>query len=85
MLFSLVNLARFIKVNPEDTLRLATNRFSERFHFIETQANAAGRTVNELSLAEMDRLWEEAKTQSQTTPRSSTSTHLPDNDQETRP
>lgn len=62
VLFSLVNLARFLKVNPEDTLRLATNRFSERFHYIENRAKASGRTVNELSYAEMDRLWEEAKT-----------------------
>lgn len=61
VLFSLVNLARFLKVNPEDTLRLATNRFSERFHYIESQAKAAGRTINELSFADMDRLWEEAK------------------------
>lgn len=78
VLFSLVNLARFIKVNPEDTLRLATNRFSQRFHFIETKADASGRAVNELSFAEMDCLWEEAKAQSQPTLRPSTSTHPPD-------
>jgi tetrapyrrole methylase family protein/MazG family protein len=66
VLFSLVNLARFVKVNPEDALRLATNRFSERFHYIETQAQASGRTIDELSFAEMDRLWEQAKAQSRT-------------------
>jgi tetrapyrrole methylase family protein/MazG family protein len=71
VLFSLVNLARFIKINPEDTLRLATNRFSERFHFIEAQAKASGRAVNELSFGEMDRLWEEAKAQIQALPKSS--------------
>ena len=79
VLFSLVNLARFIKVNPEDTLRLATNRFSERFHFIEAQAKASGRAVNELSFVEMDRLWEEAKAQTQALPGSSTPIQPPGN------
>jgi len=63
VVFSLVNLARFIKVNPEDALRQAANRFVERFHFIEVQATASGRTIGELSFAEMDRLWNEAKKQ----------------------
>ena len=72
VLFSLVNLARFLKVNPEDTLRLATNRFTERFHYIESQAKASGRAVNELSFVEMDRLWDEAKARSQAPPNLST-------------
>ena len=63
VVFSLVNLARFIKVNPEDALRQAANRFVERFQFIEAQATASGRTVGELSIGEMDRLWDEAKKQ----------------------
>jgi tetrapyrrole methylase family protein/MazG family protein len=63
VLFSLVNLARFIKVNPEDALRQAANRFVERFQFIEAQAAASGRLVGDLSFAEMDRLWDEAKKQ----------------------
>ena len=67
VVFSLVNLARFIKVNPEDALRQAVNRFVERFQFIEAHATASGRAVGELSFAEMDRLWEEAKTQNPTT------------------
>ena len=67
VLFSLVNLARFIKVNPEDALRQSSNRFVERFQFIEAQATASGRTVGELSFAEMDRLWEEAKKQNPAT------------------
>lgn len=61
VLFSLVNLARFVKVNPEDALRLSINRFVERFQHIEAQAAASGRTVNDLSVEEMNRLWEEAK------------------------
>ncbi len=61
VLFTLVNLARFIKVNPEDALRQTIDRFAERFHHIETQAARSGRKVEDLSPAEMDRLWEEAK------------------------
>ena len=68
VVFSLVYLARFIKVNPEDALRQATTRFVERFQFIEAQATASGRTVGDLSFAEMDQLWDEAKKQSPATP-----------------
>jgi nucleoside triphosphate diphosphatase len=67
VLFSLVNLARFVKVNPEDALRLSINRFVERFQFIEQQASGSGRTINDLSIEEMNRLWEEAKKQQATT------------------
>jgi nucleoside triphosphate diphosphatase len=67
VLFSLVNLARFVKVNPEDTLRQAINRFVKRFQFIEQQAAQTGRTVGDLSFDEMNRLWEEAKTKLPTT------------------
>jgi tetrapyrrole methylase family protein/MazG family protein len=63
VLFSLVNLARFIKVNPEDQLRECINRFVERFQFIEQQATDSGRRMNDLSADEMNRLWEEAKIQ----------------------
>lgn len=62
VLFSLVNLARFVKVNPEDTLRQAINRFVKRFQFIEQHASQSGRAVGDLSLDEMNRLWDEAKT-----------------------
>lgn len=62
VLFSLVNLGRFIKVNPEDTLRQSINRFVERFQYIENQAIGSGRNVKDLSVEEMNRLWEEAKT-----------------------
>lgn len=63
VLFSLVNLARFVKVNPEDALRQAVNRFSDRFHYIEQQATQAGRHIGDLSVDEMNRLWEDAKRQ----------------------
>ncbi|MGZ8394580.1 MAG: nucleoside triphosphate pyrophosphohydrolase, partial [Nitrospira sp.] len=61
LFFSLVNLARRLKVNPEESLRQTINRFTSRFHFIEQQASRSGRAVNDLSLAEMDHYWEEAK------------------------
>jgi len=61
LLFALVNLGRFITVNPEEALRKATNRFTERFRHIEEQASRAGRRLEDMTLAEMDTLWEEAK------------------------
>jgi tetrapyrrole methylase family protein/MazG family protein len=61
VLFSMVNFARHLKINPEDALRQATNRFAERFHFIEEQATKTGRAMNQLSLQEMDAYWEQAK------------------------
>lgn len=61
VLFSLVNLARFLKTNPEDALRRATNRFSDRFHLVEAQAAEAGKQMPDMTLAELDELWAEAK------------------------
>ena len=63
LLFSLVNLARFLKANPEDALRRATNRFIDRFHLVEAQALEKGRLLTEMTLPEMDELWDEAKRQ----------------------
>lgn len=61
ILFSLVNLARFLKVNPEEALRRSTNRFIDRFHLVEAQAAEQGRSLPNMTLAEMDLLWEKAK------------------------
>jgi tetrapyrrole methylase family protein/MazG family protein len=61
ILFSLVNLARFVKVNPEEALRRSTNRFIDRFHLVEAQAAEKGTSLTDMTLAEMDLLWEEAK------------------------
>lgn len=63
ILFSLVNLARFIKVNPEEALRRSTNRFVDRFHLVEAGAVEQGRPLTKMTLAEMDELWEKAKQQ----------------------
>ncbi len=66
LLFALVNLARAIKVNPEEALRKATNRFADRFHHIEAQAVRTGRSLSEMTLQEMDALWDEAKQREKT-------------------
>jgi len=65
VLFSVVNVARFLKVNPEEALRKATNRFIHRFNFLEKQAAQHKRAISECSDEELDRWWEEAKLQEQ--------------------
>jgi tetrapyrrole methylase family protein/MazG family protein len=61
ILFTMVNLARFIGIDPEDALRMATDRFVERFKYIEKRLQEEGKVPQEASLAEMDALWEESK------------------------
>jgi tetrapyrrole methylase family protein / MazG family protein len=61
LLFSLVNLSRFLQVNPEEALRGSTNRFTDRFHLVEAQASEQGHALSDMTLAEMDALWERAK------------------------
>jgi nucleoside triphosphate diphosphatase len=60
-LFALVNYARVLHVNPENALRSTTEKFIRRFHFIEEQLKALGKTPEDSSLEEMDGLWNEAK------------------------
>ncbi|MBI3809015.1 MAG: nucleoside triphosphate pyrophosphohydrolase [Nitrospirae bacterium] len=62
ILFALVNLARVVKVNPEEALRGSANRFATRFTHMEQAAKSRGHSLSEMTLAEMDRLWDEAKT-----------------------
>lgn len=61
LLFSVVNLARFLKLSAEDALRKANRRFTQRFHYLEQRLKEEGKDWKETSLAEMDALWEEAK------------------------
>ena len=61
LLFSLVNVGRLLKLNAEDAIRLANNKFEERFRYIEKKLEENGRTVNDSNLEEMDRYWNEAK------------------------
>ena len=61
ILFMLVNLSRFVSVNPEDALRKTISKFIHRFRYIEMQAAGQRKKLSEMSLAEMDKLWDEAK------------------------
>ena len=63
LLFSIVNLARFLKVNPEEALNLTNNKFIKRFKFIEDNAINSDRNLEDMTLEEMDKLWEKAKFQ----------------------
>ncbi len=59
--FSLVNISRFVGVNPEDALRKTISKFISRFRHIEIKAKEMGRSLSEMTLEEMDKLWDEAK------------------------
>jgi len=61
LLFSVVNLSRFITVNPEEALRKTIARFIARFQYIEEELARRGSTPGQVTLAEMDALWAEAK------------------------
>lgn len=61
MLFTLVNLARFHKVDPEQALRRTNSKFRARFGYVEQQLKAQGKTLDASSLEEMETLWQEAK------------------------
>jgi tetrapyrrole methylase family protein/MazG family protein len=57
-LFALVNLSRFLELDPEDALQLANGKFMRRFKGIEAEARARGRDIHGMTLDEMDELWE---------------------------
>ncbi|MFP3392260.1 nucleoside triphosphate pyrophosphohydrolase [Brevibacillus sp. SIMBA_040] len=61
LLFAVVNLARFLKLDPEEALALTNNKFKKRFSYIEEKLQEAGRSFEETNLQEMDKWWEEAK------------------------
>jgi len=61
LLFVLVNLARFVKVDPEQALRRTNTKFRERFAYIERKLAERGRKLEESNIAEMEELWQEAK------------------------
>ncbi len=61
VLFSLVNYARFLGINPENALERTNTKFINRFVFLESRAQEAGKKLSEMSLAEMDLHWEAAK------------------------
>ena len=61
LLFSLVNYARFIDINPETALERTNKKFIKRFQYIEERAKASGKMLADMTLAEMDVYWNEAK------------------------
>jgi tetrapyrrole methylase family protein/MazG family protein len=61
VLFTVVNLARVLKANPEEALCNTIRRFTDRFRYLETRAASSGRALESMTLEEMDALWNEAK------------------------
>lgn len=61
LLFALINYARFINVNPEDALERTNRKFIKRFQYIEEKVNEAGKSMHDMTLAELDVYWNEAK------------------------
>ena len=64
VLFSLINYARFIKVNPESALERTNKKFIKRFQHIESMAKKSNRSIENLTLVEMESYWKQAKNQS---------------------
>lgn len=61
VLFSMVNYARFLKINPENALERTNKKFSKRFQYLEEKAKSINKPLKDMTLAEMDVFWEEAK------------------------
>jgi XTP/dITP diphosphohydrolase len=61
VLFSLVNYARFLNINPEDALEKTNKKFIKRFQYLESEASKIGKQLSEMTLAEMDVYWNKAK------------------------
>ena len=61
VLFSMINYARFLKINPEDALERTNKKFIKRFQYLESKADQLGKPLMDMTLAEMDVFWEEAK------------------------
>ncbi len=63
LLFSLINYARFLEINPEEALERTNKKFIKRFQYLEVEAAKDGKQMGEMSLEEMDGYWEKAKKQ----------------------
>ena len=61
LLFTLINISRFLKINPEDALKKTAKKFISRFHSMEKNIEETGSIIENLSLNELDKLWEKAK------------------------
>ena len=64
LLFSMINAARLYGINPENALEKTNRKFIQRFGYVEEQAKAKGKKMQDMTLEEMEQLWEEAKRQS---------------------
>lgn len=62
LLFSLINYARFIDINPEEALERTNKKFIKRFQYLEEASRKDGKNISDMSLEEMDEYWEKAKT-----------------------
>ena len=65
VLFSMINYARFLGVNPENALERTNKKFTKRFQFLEEKSKQLGKSLKDMTLAEMDIYWNEAKTKEQ--------------------
>jgi len=61
VLFSVINYARFIDIDPESALERTNKKFIKRFQYLEVKAKEQGRDIHDMTLSEMDAIWEEAK------------------------
>jgi XTP/dITP diphosphohydrolase len=61
VLFSMVNYARFVGINPEDALERTNKKFIKRFTFLEEEVNKQGKNMKDMSLMEMEAIWQKAK------------------------
>ena len=61
VLFSMINYARFLNINPEDALERTNKKFIKRFQYLESKAAELGKPLMDMTLAEMDVFWNEAK------------------------
>jgi XTP/dITP diphosphohydrolase len=61
VLFSMINYARFLNINPEDALERTNKKFIKRFQYLESKAGELGKPLMDMTLVEMDVFWEEAK------------------------
>ncbi|MEB3799989.1 nucleoside triphosphate pyrophosphohydrolase [Flavobacterium columnare] len=61
VIFSMINYARFLNINPEDALERTNKKFIKRFTYLEQKAKVLGKKLSDMTLAEMDIFWEEAK------------------------
>ena len=61
LMFSLINTARLYKINPDNALERTNQKFIRRFNYVENKALETGKSLDEMTLAEMDIFWDEAK------------------------